>query len=376
MQPVTYQQLLSQHYEESARDLLVYNEHEEDVDTHDILNPIGTTLTDPHEFNQFGGDRAAGTHIIVPGPYDDKGRTGVRYNKDVQVNIFSIDTRFRSYASPGIPSNPASLIGQSNYVSSVNSTSVAYTSNFVFHIERLIRNVISSKITSIEIPNKFYNLVDIRYNNYIQIALGNCSSTSNYVQVPVFITDAFTLGTNTCMPTISGGQTGQTGFYYSNTSIIPALNAAISKAILPPARISLIDTGSQNLQVPTGITLIVGQIVSTGSSSYGSLNANTNYVVNLVADGIFLIALQSSPNTQIQTYSADLSLIISGNTYPITINQINLVKVYVDTIAGLTVGPAVIHTGNSRYDGHKTISSVGVDTTGPYCILSTSIPYD
>jgi len=293
MQPVTYQQLLSQHYEESARDLLVYTEEDYNhVDTHDTLNPVGTTLVDPQQFTQFGGDRAAGTHIITAAPYDDKGKTGVRYNKDVQTNIFCIDTRFRSYAAGGIPNIPTTLVRQANYVSAVNgSNSVSYTNNFAFHIERLIRNVISSKITSIELPNKFYNLVDIRYNNYIQIAVGTCSSISNYVKVPVFITDNFTSATNTCLPATSGGQFGQTGFYYSNTSIIPALNSAISKARFPPAIISnIVFTGTQvYVYVDTTASLTVGDVVTI---ICGDANFNTSgsYIISSIdSSGLFCI---------------------------------------------------------------------------------------
>ena len=312
MQPVTYQQLLAQHYEESARDLLVYQEHDEtDIATNDSLNPVGTILVDPQKFTQFGGDRAAGTHIIVPTPFKDKGKTSVRYNKDVQTNIFCIDTRFRSYADPGISAGPASLVGISNFNTRVNnvfSTSTAYTSNFIFHIERLIRNTISSKITSIELPNKFYNLVDIRYNNYIQIALGSCSSSSNYVQVPVYMTDMFTTSTSTCLPKTSGGQLGQTGFYYSNTTIIPALNTAISKAIFPPARIASGDLAIQ--KIGGNIKIYVDTTLGLSESS-------------------------------------------TSNPYYVTINS-------ADT--------------NFNTSGTYIITSVGSDTTGPYCIVNYSFP--
>jgi hypothetical protein len=236
-QPVTYQQLLAQQYEENARDLLAYQETdyhnvEEEhgqIDAHNANNDVGEPLTDPHEFQHFGGNRNNQDIIIKPSEFKDHGKTSVRYNKDVQLDIFNIDTRFRSYAVPGLSSTPKTLIGNTkvngkNYVSPVDSTITSLTSNYVFQIERQLRNIISATLTSFELPNRFFNLVDIRNNYYIYVKQGIYSDDNPYTQIAVYITD-FNLSTSTLTQTL--GPAGQNGFYYSNTSIIPALNYSL-----------------------------------------------------------------------------------------------------------------------------------------------------
>jgi len=304
----TYQQILAQQYEESARDLLVHEEFEntEGVDPHNSSNQVGTTLENPEDFQQFAGDRGTAEHIIVPKQFVDNGTNSVRYRKDVQNDIFIIDTRFRSYAVAGIPALPQSLVTNPNYVSPILSNATSITSDFVFHIQRLVRNVMSATLTSFELPNTFFNIVDIRNNYFIYIRAGydenvpfalirltityrgtaelvvdndaglipgmsivfaeslgiiladttyyiissgsktitisltlggpaiNPDGTigmqvqsiaSYYTQVPVFITDI-----NISSNPVAGqrlGPAGQNGFYYSNTSIIPALNTAL-----------------------------------------------------------------------------------------------------------------------------------------------------
>ena len=235
--PPTYQQLLAEQYEENARDMLVYQESdyqdvEVEVDPHNSHHDVGVELTDPHEFNRFGGNRNTDHIIIKPKEFDDKGKSSVRYNKDVQNNIFNIDTRFRSYAVPGIPQQPSTLTQNStassqNYISSITADITSLTSNYVFHIERLVRNIISVSLTSFELPNRFFNLVDVRNNYYIYVKQGTYNDTTPYTKVPVYITDV-NLSSTTFSQTI--GPKGQNGFYYSNTSIIPALNYALQQA--------------------------------------------------------------------------------------------------------------------------------------------------
>lgn len=239
-QPVTYQQLLAQQYEENARDLLVYQEtdyqnvHEEDanVNAHNAHHEVGEQLADPHEFQRFAGNRNTENLVIKPKDFDDRGKSSVRYNKDVQIDVFNIDTRFRSYAVPGISATNPTLIGNTkvdgrNYVSPVDATITSLTSNYVFQIERQVRNIISASLTSFELPNRFFNLVDIRNNYYIYVKQGTYNDDNPYTKVAVFITDV-NLSASTTVQTL--GPPGQNGFYYSNTSIIPALNYSLRTA--------------------------------------------------------------------------------------------------------------------------------------------------
>jgi hypothetical protein len=179
-QPLTYQQLLAQQYEENAKDLLVYQQNDfENVEDSEIpqynatIN-VGTELTNPEEFKKFGGDRGTENFITKPKEYEDKGTASVRRSQDVKTHIFNIDTLFRSYAVGGIAPTPSFLIGDPdlyNQLSFVGSTTSS-SSHFVFNLDSQYKNIISAKLSSLQIPNKFFNLVDIRKNYYIYTKKG------------------------------------------------------------------------------------------------------------------------------------------------------------------------------------------------------------
>jgi hypothetical protein len=49
----------------------------------------------------------------------------------------------------------------------------------MFHVQKMIRNVISAKLTSFELPNTFCNIVDIRHNHYVWIRQGGYFAGEN-----------------------------------------------------------------------------------------------------------------------------------------------------------------------------------------------------
>ena len=229
----TYQQILAEQYEESARDLLLQHDDSdvagnEEVDPHNSLNQVGTTLENPEEFQQFQGNRNSEHNLIVPKTFTDTGVTSVRYNKDVQTNIIVIDSRFRAYAVPGIPTPPdifntgVQLNPTAQALAQTELTSLS--SNFVFRFQKLNRNVISASLTSLELPNTFYNVQNVRFNDYIYVAQGLCSENPFYTKIKVLTVDT-SLGLG--CPSTTQGNGVINGFYYSNTSIINALNNAL-----------------------------------------------------------------------------------------------------------------------------------------------------
>lgn len=332
--PVTYQQLLAEQYEENAKDLLVHQQTNYDevnetyVHEHNATDDVGQTLIDPQEFQRFGGNR--GTHDIVlkSKEFDDKGTASVRRSKDVKTNIFNIDSCFRAFAVGGLNMTDPSLVANPNYKSPVSSTSTADSAHFIFNLDSQYKNVISSKLSSLQLPNKFFNLVDIRNNYYIYVrpgyytspfsfriasisayspsAGGSIVSLYSITISPLVIGDTVTITgsanytgnwtviaststTVTISTSISNTQTeegslskilsvnpnqkntlagytqiavpiqsvntnprgsldtapklepaeGQTGFYYSNTSIIPALNTQLAR--FPGLSVSSVD---------------------------------------------------------------------------------------------------------------------------------------
>jgi hypothetical protein len=178
-QPVTYQQLLAEQYEESARDSLAFQQIDYDNELEDVgtyqRNTINTYAVErPDEFNTFGGDRNTEEIVSRPTNFDDKSRFSVRYNKDVKLNTFNIDSRFRAYAIPGVLSkNPASDDPPAFIKNAFDPSSVSTASHFVFRIRRQIKNAISIKLSSLELPNTFANLSNARGNTSFGIKLNS-----------------------------------------------------------------------------------------------------------------------------------------------------------------------------------------------------------
>lgn len=169
-QPVTYQQLLAEQYQESARDLLAfqqidYDRESEDVGTYQRATINTYAVERPDEFNIFGGDRNTEEIVSKSANFDDKSKFSVRYNKDVRLNTFNIDSRFRAYVIPGVISrNPVSDEPSDFFKNAFNPTAVSSAAHFVFRLRRQLKNAISIKLSSLELPNTFANFSNARGN--------------------------------------------------------------------------------------------------------------------------------------------------------------------------------------------------------------------
>ena len=331
-QPVTYQQLLAQQYEENAKDILVYQQDDYDdvednaIQEHNARNDIGTELTNPQEFQQFGGARGSEELISKPKEYEDKGSSSVRRSQDIKTHIFNIDTLFRPFAVGGLAPTDPTLIGNQNFYDKLSGvgTATSSSSHFIFNLDSQYKNIISAKLSCLQIPNKFFNLVDNRKNYYIHtkkgtygdnfdikinsiglhpknlalrviklavnvrpivvgdtitiggvadyngnhtiiesttssvtvqsyaapittVAAGTLTAYPNsadtlagYTRVSVFITSANKNPLSVFQSVPDDNDSGQTGFYYSNTSIFPALNTAY-KNTFPDLQLSYVD---------------------------------------------------------------------------------------------------------------------------------------
>jgi hypothetical protein len=178
-QPVTYQELLAEQYEESARDLLAFQQIDYDKDSEDVgayqQDTMDTYAVErPDEFNTFGGNRNTEEIISRTADFNDKSKFSVRYNKDVKLNTFNIDSRFRAYVNPGVISkNPAADNSPSFFKNAFDSTAVSSSSHFIFRIRRQIKNAISIKLSSLELPNTFANFSNARGNTSFRIKLSS-----------------------------------------------------------------------------------------------------------------------------------------------------------------------------------------------------------
>ena len=178
-QPLTYQQLLAEQYQENARDVLAFQQIDYDeVDERELddVNPFERTnkqsfaIERPNDFNTFAGDRNTEEIVSKPTNFEDKSKFSVRYNKDVRLNTFNIDSRFRAYVIPGVLSNNPAVNQPNEFVNSVfDPVAVSSASHFVFRIRRQIKNAISIKLSSLELPNIFANFSNARGNTSFQI---------------------------------------------------------------------------------------------------------------------------------------------------------------------------------------------------------------
>ena len=191
-QPVTYQQLLAEQYQESARDLLAFQQIDYDKESEDVAtyqrDSIQTYAVErPDEFNTFGGDRNTEEIVSKSANFEDKSKFSVRYNKDVRVNTFNIDSRFRAYISA------ASIVGTNPALNALfrfnrdvfNPTAVSSASHFIFRIRRQIKNAISIKLSSLELPNIFANFSNARGNTSFGIRVHGDTDNPDYTIVNI-----------------------------------------------------------------------------------------------------------------------------------------------------------------------------------------------
>ena len=164
----TYLELLAENDEEArqeflpnAKDLLTANfiEYDDHVDGHDA-HP--DELEDQHEFRREQGSHQLAS-LMPEAPKDvHKQNTDIRYDKDTYIHVLSIDSRFRS----DILDSP---------------------SNFLFKMLSPIKNVVSIRLSSIEIPNTWFTFSEARGNLVMDLYIGNAAGMVNPVQVPITV---------------------------------------------------------------------------------------------------------------------------------------------------------------------------------------------
>lgn len=182
MEHLTYHQVLADHYEETGKTALVVSqEYEDDVDPHQKKEH--TELENQEEFQRFIPRHHPET-LTKPHIEPDKHTTSVQYNRQTQIRLINIDSRFRFPYS-----DPTSLKETLNF----SNTS---SSNFVFKLREPIKNIISVRLSSIEIPNSFYTFSKQRGNvsfemtyegitELIEINPGNWTSDNNTEQTSI-----------------------------------------------------------------------------------------------------------------------------------------------------------------------------------------------
>jgi hypothetical protein len=149
--PKTYLELLAENdsearkeFEPNAKELFIdHREYEDDVDPHGKEHD---ELEDQEAFQRYQGSHQQASYL---GKLHDAKAThtnSVPYDKSIQIHVLNIDSRFRS----SLKDNP---------------------SNFTFKLLSPIKNVISIRLSSLEIPNTWYTFSEIRGNTSLTISI-------------------------------------------------------------------------------------------------------------------------------------------------------------------------------------------------------------
>jgi len=304
---LTYQQILAQQYDEND---YIRRPREDFADleaayTVEEMNPTDgkvQVLEDQQMFQQFAGNRNLEGDVIKPQAFEDKSKQSVRYNKDVRTTVVNIDSRFRAFATAiNIPQTYLSESYQPS--SSVTSAATQGPGHFLFRFNRQMKNVVSIKLSSLELPNTFANFSASRRNS--SFGVRRTGTTSYFTKVDI-------------APLVGGVDVPR---YFAT----PALLAAAVQAALIATNIS----GSDKFicAVNSG-----GYIQISNSSN--NISYDFDFVTNVTTPSLF-----SSNNSNIPTAPQLFDTLgsvmgFSGNYYNVMSSPLNVDG----TLAGSAVG--------------------------------------
>lgn len=175
MEHLTYHQVLADHYEETGKlALVVAQEYEDDVEPHEKKEHV--ELENQEEFQKFIPRHDLST-LTKPHTESDKHTTSVQYNRQTQKRLINIDSRYRNGFGSSISKFSSIALSEINLYN--NSTST----DFIFKLREPIKNVISVRLSSIEIPNSFYTFSQARGNVQFQVQY----PSANYIN-PITLT--------------------------------------------------------------------------------------------------------------------------------------------------------------------------------------------
>jgi hypothetical protein len=133
-------------FEPNAKELFVDHNEYDDIDAHQTEER--EELEDQEAFQRYGGSHQQAAQLSEIPALRANQKTSVGYDKAVQVHVISIDSRFRS-----------------NLLDS--------PSNFFLKLLAPIKNVVTIRLSSLEIPNTWYTFSNIRGNNFFDIKFGH-----------------------------------------------------------------------------------------------------------------------------------------------------------------------------------------------------------
>lgn len=167
MEVPTYQQLLAEVYDDTPKNILVYqNEYDDESVGPEDKHP--DELEDQEDFQKPAGSRQmVEIQKDIPA-YIDKTKFSVTYEKDVQTRVLNIDSRFRTL--------PNDTIATEQSVLKLTSS----PTDFLYKLTTPVKNVVSVRLSSIEIPNTYYDFSALKGNIFMRINYPSGQTTSFY----------------------------------------------------------------------------------------------------------------------------------------------------------------------------------------------------
>jgi hypothetical protein len=156
-QALTYQQVLAEVYEDNAKEVLVC--------PNDDYSDIGPDDKHPDELeNQeaFRGEQISHQVASVqpdPPKYEDRTIQSIKYRTETQLTVLNVDSRFRD-------------------------NRLDPTTNFLFRLMDPIKNVVSIRVASVEVPNSFYSFSAARSNVTFDVTYPAGSGPRKTVTIP------------------------------------------------------------------------------------------------------------------------------------------------------------------------------------------------
>jgi hypothetical protein len=164
----TYQELLAEIYDESAKNILAHQQEEYDDDEVGPDDHHPDELEHQEDFKKFQGSRQI-VEVQTNNPtYTDKTKFSVTYDRDVQTRVINIDSRFKTV--------PNEVLATEQSIAKLTTSST----NFLYKLVNPVKNVISVRLSSIEIPNTYYDFSDLKGNTSMRILYPSGQTTTYY----------------------------------------------------------------------------------------------------------------------------------------------------------------------------------------------------
>jgi hypothetical protein len=216
-------------------------------------------IENQEEFRKFGGSHQQASTSTFKTPYTDKTKLSVGYEKDVRTQVISIDSRFRTNPLDG-------------------------TTNFFFRLLTPIKNAISIRLSSIEVPNTFYAFSALKGNLTFNILKNGVT----YQMIPI-----------------------EAGNYYTGTDIAAVVQTNMNSLAIPQTNFVV------NFDAYKGVVTIQNIFLGGGSNTNFGIDFSTGTFGSRPYDfGLgYNLGFRQKTYSGSNTYTGEAVLDLLGSNY-------------------------------------------------------------